>query len=277
MRITWLLGMLIASAVLILADPLAVSTSAVDTVCIGSGSPPFCDIFRVQQNQDASGNAVLNGTFGPPSAQETVSADAHAAYGVLNASATSSFNVLGTPETDFISANSNFEDVMTITDPADPSLDGQPGLLNLKYSLDGTLSGSAFAVVLTDAGTTLQQQWTQQYFSSVDGAFSLPAPIEFVFGQPFGLSIQLSVSAGTPTAYGVLNPETGAGSGIADFFSTFVLTGLEPTDASGDPVTGAVFSSQSGTAYSTDGVVPEPSLVIPLLFGIAIIAVLKRR
>jgi hypothetical protein len=272
MRASLLLGMLASGVSLGFASSLQVSTSAVDDVCIGSSAPPYCSVF----SDTATG--ALSGTFGPTSAQETVSADANAGYGVLHASASSTYSVSGTPEADFITANANFEDILTITDPSDPSLNGQPGLLYVSYSLDGQISGSAFAVILAQAGTSLQQQLpAQEYDSSVDGTFSLADPITFVYGQAFGLSIQLSVAAGTPTAYGVLNAETGSGSGSANFSDTFVLTGLDPTNASGDPVTGAVFSSQSGTAYSVDGVVPEPSSAIPLLLGVAAIFLAKRR
>jgi PEP-CTERM motif len=274
MRASLLVGLLLGVATLSSATSLPVFTTAVDDVCIGSSTPPYCSLFSDSQGQNAAGTAAIAGTFGPMSAQETVTADAHAAYGVLNASASSSFSVSGTPEADFVTADSTFEDILTITDP---SLNGQPGLLYVSYSLDGQVSGSAFAVVVTKAGTSLGQQWTQQYNSSVDGTFSLPDPIQFVYGQPFALSIQLGVSAGTPTGYGLLNPETGSGSGSANFLDTFVLTGLDPTNASGDPVTGAVFSSQSGTHYSVDGVVPEPSTTVLMLLGLAAVLFANRR
>src|SRR5581483_4192413 len=189
MRIALLLTILFAGAGVSFASVLTVGTNANDTVCIGSATPPFCGVFFLSQPQNASGIANVSGTFGPSTANETVSASAQAAYGILDASSTSSFSVTGTPEADFITANANFEDIVTISDP---SLNGQAGLLSLSYFLDGTVSGSAFAVVITQAGTSLGQQWAQQYSSSVDGTFSLPSPIQFIYGQPFGLSIQLS-------------------------------------------------------------------------------------
>lgn len=267
----WLV--LIAWVSLGLARSLQASTSAVDTVCIGSSTPPFCSVFFLTQPQDASGTATLNGTFGPTSAQETVTANAHAGYGVLNASASSSYSVSGTPESDFVTANSSFEDLLTISDPI---LNGQAGSLYVSYSLDGQITGSGFGVVIAQGGTSPGQQ-VQEYDSSVNSTFALAAPITFVYGQAFDLSMHLSVSAGTPTGYGVLNAVTGSGSGTADFFNTFVLTGLNPTDSNGKVVTGALFSSQSGTTYSVDGVVPEPSTVVPLLLGIVSILAAKRR
>ena len=274
MRIALLLTILFAGAGVSFASVLTVGTNANDTVCIGSATPPFCAVFFLSQPQNASGIANVSGTFGPSTANETVSASAQAGYGILDASSTSSFSVTGTPEADFITANANFEDIVTISDP---SLNGQAGLLSLSYFLDGTVSGSAFAVVITQAGTSLGQQWAQQYSSSVDGTFSLPSPIQFIYGQPFGLSIQLSTSAGTPTGYGVLNAETGSGSGTADFFSTFVLTGLDPEDSNGNPVSGVTFSSQSGTVYSTNGIVPEPSMLGLALLALLMIGMFVRR
>jgi hypothetical protein len=175
--------------------------------------------------------------------------------------------VTGTPEADFVTANASFDDLLKISDP---SLNGQAGLLYVSYALSGQISGSAFAVVISAAGA-------QEYHSSVDGTFALVAPISFVYGQAFDLSMQLSVSAGTPTGFGVLNAETASGSGTANFFDTFVLTGLDPTDANGNPVTGATFSSQSGTTYSINGVVPEPTTLLPLLLAFGAIVAAKRR
>ncbi len=256
------------------ADTLQVSTNANDTVCIGASTPPFCGVSFFQQPQDSSGTAVLNGTFGPGSAQETVSANAQAAFGLLKAGASSSYSISGTPESAFVTANATSEDIITISDP---SLNGQTGYLELSYSLDGTVTGSAFAVVVVKAGTALEQQSVQEYDSSVSGTFSLSNPIQFVYGQAFGLSIYLGAEAGNSTGYGALAETVGSGSGSAQFFDTLVLTGLDTLDANGTPVTGAIFSSQSGTAYSVDGVVPEPSAVIPALLGLGAICLVRSR
>ena len=256
------------------ADTLQVLTSASDTVCIGTSTPPFCGVSYFQETQDSTGTALLNGTFGPTSSQETVSADAHSAFGILNASASSSFDVSGTPESIGVTANATVEDIITISDP---SLDGETGFLDLSYSLDGTISGSAFAVVVVKAGTSLEQQSIQEYDSSVSGTFSIPAPIQFVYGQPFGLSLYLGAAAGNATGYGELAETTGSGSGSAQFFDTLVLTGLVPLDSNGNPVADAEFSSQSGTRYSVNGVVPEPSGLVPLLLLLAILVVAKHQ
>jgi hypothetical protein len=154
MRTTLLIVGFVAMASIGIADPLQVSTSAVDTACAGSSTPPYCGVLFDTQGPNASGTAVLNGTFGPASAQETVSASAFAGYGVLKATASSSYSVSGTPEDIGVTANATFEDILTI---GDPLLNGQAGLLYLSYSLDGQVSGSAFGVVVTEAGTSLGQ------------------------------------------------------------------------------------------------------------------------
>jgi hypothetical protein len=50
------------------------------------------------------GFASLNGTFGRRR-PETMSADAHAAFGVLDSSTSSSFSVTGAPESVFVAAS----------------------------------------------------------------------------------------------------------------------------------------------------------------------------
>jgi hypothetical protein len=179
---------------------------------------------------------------------------------------------VNTPESVFASANAFYEDILTITDPSNPSLNGQAGILDLSYSLDGSVIGSAFAVVITESGTSLQQQTKQSFDSSFDGVKTIP--IDFVWGQAFGLYQQLSVGSGNATGYGMLTEKTGAGSGTADFSHTFVLTGLQPVEANGNPISGAVITSASDTQYTVNGVVPEPSTLIPLLltaFGISVV------
>jgi hypothetical protein len=66
---------------------------------------------------------------------------------------------------------------------------------------------------------------------------------------------------------------TGQGAGTASFNDTFVLSSLIPTDAYGNEVLGAQFSSESGTEYSTGGVIltPESSTTPVLLIGMALV------
>jgi uncharacterized protein (TIGR03437 family) len=247
--------MFAAAASLGLGQPPQVSLYTDDFVCIGSN----CNILFSPQS--GSKTAALNGTFGPTSAQTTVTENSGAAFGVLNESDSSSYSISGTSQSISNIAYADFEDILTISDPA---LNGQPGLLSLSYSLDAQVSGNGFAAIFTSAGLgitdvpalgigpNLGQQWLQTYTSSVNGTFSLPAPIQFVYGQPFGLFVALGAETGTGSASGSA-AETGQGSGgSADF--TFVLAGLAIEDADGNPVAGAVVSSQSGTAYSIKGV-----------------------
>ena len=84
----------------------------------------------------------------------------------------------------------------------------------------------------------------------------------FVFGQPFYLSMFLGVAAGTPMTCFVCNggdtdalPGLGTGSATADLFNTMILSGLLPRDADGNPVLDAQFTSASNTRYSVEGVV----------------------
>jgi hypothetical protein len=272
LRTTWLLAIFSAAASLASGDLLSFSTGANTAVCMGSSTAPFCT--DVLDGNSSSTSASLAGTFTSnfdPLNTETVNASARASYGVLDAGIVSTFNV-NTPESVFASANAFYEDILTMTDPSNPSLNGQAGTLDLSYSLDGSVMGSAFAVVITESGTSLQQQTIRSFDSSFDGTITIP--VDFVWGQAFGLYQQLSVGSGNATGYGVLTEKTGSGSGTADFSHTLVLTALQPVDANGNPISGVVITSASGTQYTIDGVVPEPSTLIPLLltaFGISVV------
>ena len=66
---------------------------------------------------------------------------------------------------------------------------------------------------------------------------------------------------------------TGAGSIAADFSDTLVLRGLIPSDMNGQRELGATFSSSSGTEYSVNGIVPEPTSVVLVAVGLLSFAV----
>jgi hypothetical protein len=271
------------------ADVLTSYISAIDTANIyygAFGTPSF--VIKVHELVGGVGvpSVALSGNWGDTSASLDETSDAVAGYGVLHSDASGSYSITGTPATAGIVANSLFQDVLTINDPA---LNGQSGLLYLTYSLDGTVAstggGKGFAEVIVQAGQpagmgTLSQQWDQEYDSNVPkgSTFSLPSPIDFVYGQPFGLSINLDAAGGTFGGYGILNDKTGVGSGTADFGDTLVLSGLVPTNLNGQLAIGATFSSLSGTRYGINGVTPEPSSFGPLLLGLlAITAGLRFR
>jgi hypothetical protein len=233
-----------------------------------------------------SGEAQLSATYGSLAANQatlTAVASGDGNYGDLHAGASASFDITGSPTNAFVRGGASFVDQLTISFAP---WNGQPGLLYLDYSLDGTISstgeGNAFADVSIQAGTSLfpgTQSWTQTYAASTSGVFTTPAPINFIYGQPFGLYFALDLFAGTATSNsdGTFNygAASGIGTGSAQFLDTLILTGLNPTDVNGNPAVGVQFASSSGTQYSTDGVAPEPSTAALLLCGIGAVAIHK--
>ncbi len=276
---TWLL-LLCISATQLLATPVTPSTLAVGTAFVG-----FTSVFNTQT--DGQLIQLSPTTYAPndgTGATATVSLSAASTYGDLHASSSSSFNIPGpTPATGGALASAQFTDILTI-DFAPWA--GQPGLLNVNYTLDGSISstgeilygyGNGFATILERAGDPATGAFsyvkTQYYTSSTSGTFSIP-PIPFIYGQPFFFTFGLFSGAGTyydgaPGGVFCNCTATGQGSGSSQFFNTLLLTGLHPTDANGNPATGAVFISGSGTQYSTNGVVPEPSNLFLLATGVA--------
>ena len=221
-------------------------------VCVNN-SPPVL----------SSAPATVNGTYALfTGVSMTVSSLGQVGEnGVLKASAATSFDISGTQATVYSFGASAFKDVLTISNPP---LNGSPGLLYVSYTLNGTIAvtanGTAGLNVETYGGPSDSETMFQNYTSSVSGVFKAPAPIHFIYGQPFNLGLELWTEAGTrgsvvgtyPGDWAA--PTTGTGSASASLSNTLILAGLVPTDANGNEASGAQFSSASGTRYSEEGV-----------------------
>jgi hypothetical protein len=222
--------------------------------------------------------------FGP---RFTGAAAADAGAGFMKVRASGTFNLTTAPAGTnhrFAVASAQVIDELIITAPGQS---GQ-GLLNVSAFLDGVIStsGTGGALILVGVGhggdVPFDQEMEFQAFStSISGTISF-GPIPFTYGQPFFLSTFMAAGAGTiapcPSCGGLaIVPQNGIGSGNSDFFNTFVLSGLVPTDLNGNPVLNPQFSSGSGVQYSTTGVVPEPGSILLLGGGLTLLGYRLRR
>jgi PEP-CTERM motif len=240
----------------------------------------------------------LTDTFGDTAF--TYFAQANASFGKLQAGASGTYN-LSSPGTRDAYAFAGVVDQLTLSALGVTGT----GTLDLSFLLEGELAGTGggggamFAGVAWGQNPELLGSGNQfqlfQYATSGPHAGALPSapvvvsPITFEWGQPFYLQMFLAVGAGTPLSSlldcnggdACLTPTTGAGSGTADFYNTMLLSGLVPTDANGDPVLNAEFSSGSGATYSLDGIVaqpvPEPGSLVLLGTGSMVLAYKRRR
>ena len=170
----------------------------------------------------------------------------------------------------------------------------------MAYTLDGTNSTSGagssvvqVAISVLDSGALRYQMSNTAYTSSVAGTFVAPTIFTFTYGQPFQFQFCLGAATGEgiipavlpdsghvstfDCAPGFSGPQTGSGSGNAAFFNTLVLSGLTVTDSLGNPVSGAQFTSTSGTQYGPNGVVPEPGSLLMIVSGLVLIAARRRK
>ncbi len=104
-----------------------------------------------------------------------------------------------------------------------------------------------------------------------NGSFSetFHAPIEFEFGAPFGIDMFLSTESKAGCIV-LVQLECSPGwiaSSLTDFFNTAVMTRISVTDAAGNPVDDFTIASASGTRYTADGVVAEPSSLTLVALG----------
>lgn len=247
--------------------------------CLSVNPPTFnatnqqwsCDIGTGQQVV-SSGVASVNSNFGSPTigAQATENALGSAAYGVLRASSSTTFNISRSGGArvwgDGFAA---FDEVMTIGGP----FCGTTGFLSPQYTLSGSVSGivpagpfDAFAEVFIEVDQTpliFQRQSSLFSGPSVFGTFAMPADFQFTYCKPFGFQMWINAVSGTvfpgllpngmPFGEGI-NSAVGQGAGAVDFSHTVVLSGLQVFDSQMNPVNDATFTSASGTPYTSSGV-----------------------
>jgi hypothetical protein len=207
----------------------------------------------------------------------SVSDSANGAPGTVGAIATSSYTNAGSTEA--IGANvalGGYQDLLTISDP---SLTGQDGLLFVTYSVNGSVSQSPLDA---GAGTVranvniFAQSQTQFSYQSPDYSSSVAdatttTGIPFIFGQAFEFFFEIQAVTVPVSLDGIVQSD------ISSFNDTATITGLTLSDENGNPVTGATFSAASEATYTPEGVVPEPSKVSYVAFGMMMALALSLR
>jgi hypothetical protein len=176
-------------------------------------------------------------------------------------------------------AAATFTDVLTITGLA-------PGTYSLlpRITVHGTGAWDKFGYVQTiglginqfgpDGSSMIYSVFPDATQSSYTATFDL-AGIAFQPGTPFNLKLTFGTAAriySGPAA--VQNTSV-----TADFLSTMVVSGLEIRDPQGQLISFSNLNlqSESGTTYTSAGVVPEPSSMLLVSGGVLAGLLLRRR
>lgn len=286
-----------AAAIIALLAITTISSaqSLTSYVAIGAGNTGFenfginafaSDFSGIGNAVVAAGSETFSGIDGNGDSQ-TMSfagtAFASAQYGILRTAATGnvtnsfynsnnswyynsdtgSVNENGTPDYLISFGQAQYNDVFTYTNI------GPAVTVNFFYQITGTFSGGAVyhsilvendedfdSIILTpNDGNTINQTFVTKNFSIGDGILNHKTNILSQFDHRTEFS-----------------PDGSNISGVADFDSTVILTGMVLKDANGAVVNGWSFNSGSGADY---GAVPEPATMT--ILALAALIAKKRK
>jgi len=162
---------------------------------------------------------------------------------------------------------SSFQDTLTVTGGTGS------GTLNLEFDVSGTSSttpgGSAATFLSLVPLVGGQLDFANSKIDQVDANGQYTLPIAFIFGLPIEFQVGMVSNADINIW------QTGA-SAHADYLDTAILNGITVTDNLNNNVPNFGITSESGTAYGPDGVVPEPASIYLVCGGFLVFGVRRR-
>jgi hypothetical protein len=161
------------------------------------------------------------------------------------------------------------EQILDSVTISDPSLDGDPGIVQLYYTLEGTNTTTGSDVGATFGGHGVPYACVKIGINNPTfpfgckaydgaGAFGtfLGGSFSFTYGTPFPLWFQLESIAGT--GFGT-SAQTGVGTSNANFYNTASIEGFVIYDQNMNPISGTpTITSALGAVYQ-DLNTPEPA------------------
>ena len=211
----------------------------------------------------------------------TYHAEASAQFGVLHGSIASVQTGTENPgrSVPLISTftSASFEDTITIT-YAGPL---NPTFFRMAFAIHGTGRGTnsptsegvhsstwgGFAAGAAGANQTVWYLDTTNHGTVVNPMYS--DAVNFVTGVPVSISASLGPALSISCTTGLVGHPCvdWTGSAMSNFGSTAIMTGIEVYDAAGVRIDDFSITSESGTAYTSHGVVPEPSTLFLVGLG----------
>jgi hypothetical protein len=206
--------------------------------------------------------------FVDPNFGNELHASAAAGFGVLRASTSYDVDEFSGAKAIVTSATAQTQDRITITGLPN----GTPGRLHITFDLEGSASENVPGKVwgfYSFCAHSLEQDFVvaRTWHGIVNGPV-VRDPIDFEFGEPFPLTLTLTVEIQVTGLSG--KPPFEPVFAMIDYGNTVTWTGASVTDAQGQPVPGFALTSESGTSYPIP--VPEPGRPLLLLLGAGLLA-----
>jgi len=204
-----------------------------------------------------------------------VVSESYQKYGIFGGSASAYMKRLSPYDFEYFQsfATGTFKETLTIPAPLGVA-NGSTGKLMLGWDITGShgFDDNSSSYMSISAMSSASLPGSSSYVVGIFGSghYQLLAPIPFIFGTPFVLTVESGVFAGTGYDYRFTTPPTAfTGYAFASYSNTAVLSTALVSDAVGTPYPEAAIITDSGHAFPV--VVPEPTSSVLLLVGAGVL------
>jgi hypothetical protein len=260
---------------------LVQSTASVGACSFNGGTLLGCETGSTNSQPGVSAQTSFSGSLSNSGEVVNVTGSTSSDKGALKGSITTVVTSGVPPATELDGEAAAFMiDTITIPDPSDPSLNGQTESLVMGLNADWTGSGpelvnpgmyTAAALHLYAGAAVAGLPAGSTYLSNGSPLVSsfISAPISFTLGAPFSIEWYFEATSGASctNAAACASWNSNGMAASVNASDTVTLNSFNVYNSSGGLISPSDWSvtSASGLQYGPTGIVPEPSIWLPLL------------